>query len=44
MERQIKMHKAIKKYTPNKNISNLKTILVPKDSNLKLNEIPKNLP
>ena len=43
-ERQITMHKAIRKYTSSKNKSNLKSILVPKDSTLKLNQIPKNLP
>ena len=44
IERQIKMRKSIRKYTSNKTKSNLKSILVPKDSTLKWNQIPKNLP
>ena len=38
------MQKAIRKYTSNKNKSHLKSILVPKDSTLNWNQIPKNLP
>ena len=38
------MHKSIRKYTPNKTKSNLKSILVPKDSTIKWNKIPKNFP
>ena len=37
------MRKSIRKYTSNKTKSNLKSILVPKDSTLKWNQIPKNL-
>ena len=44
IERQIKIHKAIRKYISNKTKSNLKSILVSKDSTLKWNQIPKNLP
>lgn len=35
IKRQINMHKTIKKYTFNKHKSNLKSILIPKDSTLK---------
>ena len=35
IEKQIKMHKSIRKYTSNKTKSNLKSILVPKDSTIK---------
>ena len=44
IERQIKIHKSIRKYTSNKTKSNLKHIIVPKDSTIKWNKIPKNLP
>ena len=44
IEKQIKMHTSIRKYTSNKTKSNLKSILVPKDPTIKWNKIPKNLP
>ena len=44
IERKIRMHKTVRKFTSTKTKGNLKTILVTKDPNLKWNEIPKNLP